>query len=100
RPPPRTSPFPYTTLFRSPDGIGESLLPQVVHPLRELFAAPGDVTARTRTVYRCTECGGEAPKWAGRCADCGAWNTLVEEIAASPDRKSTRLNSSHVKISY
>jgi DNA repair protein RadA/Sms len=42
------------------------------------------VTARTRTVYRCAECGGETPKWAGRCADCGAWNTLVEEIAAAP----------------
>ena len=42
------------------------------------------MTARTRTVHRCTECGGEAPKWAGRCADCGAWNTLVEEVATSP----------------
>ena len=47
------------------------------------------MSARTRTVYRCTECGGEAPKWAGRCADCGAWNTLVEEVAA-PARASSR----------
>jgi DNA repair protein RadA/Sms len=30
-------------------------------------------------VYRCTECGAEHPKWAGRCDGCGAWNTLVEE---------------------
>jgi DNA repair protein RadA/Sms len=31
-------------------------------------------------VFRCTECGADQPKWAGRCDACGAWNTLVEEI--------------------
>lgn len=36
--------------------------------------------AKLRTVYRCTECGAEAPKWAGRCESCSAWNTLAEEI--------------------
>ena len=36
--------------------------------------------ARTRTVYRCTDCGSAEPKWAGRCGGCEAWNTLVEEI--------------------
>ncbi|HEX9258786.1 MAG TPA: DNA repair protein RadA, partial [Acidimicrobiales bacterium] len=35
---------------------------------------------RLRTVYRCTECGSAAPKWAGRCTGCGAWNSLVEEV--------------------
>src|SRR5688572_30461932 len=35
--------------------------------------------ARTRTVFRCSECGGAAPKWAGRCPTCGEWNSLVEE---------------------
>ena len=35
-----------------------------------------------RSVYRCTECGAEHPKWAGRCDACGEWNTLVEEMAA------------------
>ncbi|MGC1819219.1 MAG: DNA repair protein RadA [Casimicrobiaceae bacterium] len=37
---------------------------------------------RTRTVYACTECGGQAPKWQGQCPSCGAWNTLVESLAA------------------
>src|SRR5574339_795745 len=32
-----------------------------------------------KTVFVCQECGAQAPKWAGRCAECGAWNTLVEE---------------------
>lgn len=36
--------------------------------------------ARTRSTFRCTECGGAAPRWAGRCPACAAWNTLVEEL--------------------
>jgi len=40
------------------------------------------VTPKVRTVYRCTECGADHPKWAGRCDVCGEWNTLVEEVAA------------------
>ena len=34
-----------------------------------------------RSVYRCTECGAEYPKWLGRCESCGAWNTVAEEAA-------------------
>src|SRR2546422_7715438 len=34
---------------------------------------------KSRSVFRCTDCGAEQPKWAGRCDGCGAWNTLVEE---------------------
>ena len=36
--------------------------------------------AKAKTVYRCHECGGEEPKWAGRCPSCEAWNSLVEEL--------------------
>ena len=36
--------------------------------------------SKTRTVFRCQECGGQSPKWVGRCPSCGEWNTLVEEI--------------------
>jgi DNA repair protein RadA/Sms len=32
-----------------------------------------------RTVFVCQECGSQAAKWLGRCPDCGAWNSLVEE---------------------
>ena len=38
--------------------------------------------AKLKTVYRCTECGAEYPKWQGRCENCGEWNTLVEEASA------------------
>ncbi len=34
---------------------------------------------RPTTVFVCQECGSQSPKWLGRCADCGAWNSLVEE---------------------
>ena len=40
------------------------------------------MTPKVRTVYRCSECGAEYPKWAGRCESCGEWNTLVEATAA------------------
>ena len=37
------------------------------------------------TVFGCTACGAQAPRWLGRCPECGAWNTLVEErTAAAP----------------
>jgi DNA repair protein RadA/Sms len=32
-----------------------------------------------KTVFVCQECGAQAPKWMGRCVECGAWNSLVEE---------------------
>lgn len=35
---------------------------------------------KTRSVFRCAECGSDHPKWAGRCESCGVWNTLVEEV--------------------
>ncbi len=40
------------------------------------------MSARVRSVHRCTSCGAEFSKWAGRCDSCGEWNTLVEEAAA------------------
>ncbi len=38
--------------------------------------------AKTKTSvnYVCQSCGGVSPQWLGKCPDCGAWNTLVEEI--------------------
>ena len=36
--------------------------------------------AKTKTVFYCTNCGNESPKWQGRCNACGAWNTMEEHI--------------------
>ena len=35
---------------------------------------------KNRTVYSCQNCGAQRPKWEGKCTDCGAWNSYVEEI--------------------
>jgi DNA repair protein RadA/Sms len=37
--------------------------------------------AKAKTIYACTECGGQASKWQGQCPHCQAWNTLVESVA-------------------
>src|SRR5882672_11568908 len=41
---------------------------------------------KPRSVYACTECGGESPKWQGQCPHCGAWNTLVESVAETAQK--------------
>src|SRR6266513_4167915 len=54
--------------------------------------------ASARSVFRCTDCGAEQPKWGGRCEACGAWNTLVEEAVGRTggraDRKHARPSGS------
>jgi DNA repair protein RadA/Sms len=37
-----------------------------------------------KPVFVCQECGSQSPKWLGRCADCGAWNSFVEERPMEP----------------
>jgi DNA repair protein RadA/Sms len=36
--------------------------------------------AKTKTHFTCQSCGYQSPKWLGRCTDCGAWGSLVEEV--------------------
>src|SRR5262249_26204873 len=36
---------------------------------------------KSKTVYVCQECGAQSPKQQGRCFECGAWNSFVEERA-------------------
>ena len=38
------------------------------------------MTARTRSRFVCASCGGTTLRWAGRCPECGEWNSLVEEL--------------------
>ncbi|MEO1550994.1 MAG: DNA repair protein RadA [Pseudomonadota bacterium] len=40
--------------------------------------------ARASTRYVCTDCGAVHKKWAGKCDQCGAWNTITEEAALPP----------------
>jgi DNA repair protein RadA/Sms len=34
---------------------------------------------KSKTLFVCQECGSQSPKWLGKCNDCGAWNSFVEE---------------------
>ena len=34
---------------------------------------------KAKTVFFCTDCGNETPKWTGQCMACGSWNTVVEQ---------------------
>ena len=38
---------------------------------------------KVKTVYFCTSCGNESPKWQGKCPSCGQWNTLQEHVEKS-----------------
>ncbi|HEX9989785.1 MAG TPA: DNA repair protein RadA [Chloroflexia bacterium] len=39
--------------------------------------------SKSRTMFVCQQCGGEQPKWTGRCPDCGEWNTFVETTVSA-----------------
>src|SRR5574341_1390624 len=59
---------------------------------------------KARTVFVCQSCGGQHPKWLGRCAECGTWNSLVEEpaagtvVAAGPAASTTPVRLSDVPL--
>src|SRR3712207_7741637 len=100
RRPPRSTLFPYTTLFRSVPDIAEAHAQLVERGVEvsEIQALGGDADALRQ--------GGTALDNVGfvffRDPDGNGW--AVQQISArgsvSPDRKSTRLNSSHANISY
>ncbi len=50
--------------------------------------------AKAKSIYTCTECGGQSLKWQGQCPHCTAWNTLLETIAeAAPSAGVNRFSA-------
>lgn len=45
---------------------------------------------KIRTQFVCQQCGYTAPRWSGRCPECGQWNTLVETIEERPGPSAAR----------
>src|SRR3712207_8926830 len=82
RRPPRSTLFPYTTLFRSKMILLSHSRPQPLHPLPNFCLIP----LATRLIE-------VAP-------DERVGQVLLRDVVAGEDRKSTRLNSSHANISY
>lgn len=44
---------------------------------------------KSKSVYVCTACGNDSPKWQGKCPVCGEWNTFVEEVVATGPNKAS-----------
>src|SRR3712207_7715011 len=80
RRPPRSTLFPYTTLFRSLGEIGEAQVSDLVGRIDEV------IPSAARAVQP--------------ALDAGDVDGLALEVVIFEDRKSTRLNSSHANISY
>jgi DNA repair protein RadA/Sms len=38
------------------------------------------MSQKVKSVFVCSQCGGQSPKWSGKCPDCGEWNTMTEEL--------------------
>lgn len=54
---------------------------------------------KTKTVWFCSHCGADFPRWEGRCPSCGEWNTLVEEkISAKPSKNIGPADAGHSKV--
>ncbi|MBI5625636.1 MAG: DNA repair protein RadA [Nitrosomonadales bacterium] len=49
--------------------------------------------AKAKTIYSCTECGGQTPKWQGQCPHCMEWNTLIESVAEPVVKGGNRFNA-------
>src|SRR5690606_40202643 len=89
RPPPRARLFPYTTLFRSSVGAPGEGVPE--HKFRTEVLCQWVTASREPTF----------PEWAVEaCIDNDSQIAEDSPLYLAVDRKSTRLNSSHVKISY
>src|SRR3712207_7214551 len=91
RRPPRSTLFPYTTLFRSPTPPSRGRMRLLPAPAGLDLGAPGDATVacvRLRPRNQSEE-------------NSNAWKVIHASFAdGEQDRKSTRLNSSHANISY
>ncbi len=51
---------------------------------------------KSKTLFYCTECGNELPKWAGQCPACKAWNTIVEQPSEKPAKRSAPVRGGSV----
>ncbi len=54
------------------------------------------MAAKSKTLYICSSCGYESPKWYGCCPGCGEWNTMEEDIRTPQQQKSLKVASKSV----
>ena len=54
--------------------------------------------AKDKITFTCTECGGQSPKWLGKCPHCNAWNTMVEGAGESSAPAKNRYSQQYVGL--
>jgi DNA repair protein RadA/Sms len=54
--------------------------------------------AKEKTLFVCSECGGTSPKWLGKCPSCGAWNTLIEQVAGGSGPANNRFGTQYAAL--
>ncbi len=54
--------------------------------------------AKLKTIYVCTQCGAESPKWLGKCPSCGEWNSYTEEVVSTKPAASQRATYSNETV--
>src|SRR5262249_26825465 len=67
-------PYPQVAIYK---GTGST------NDAASLACGTREMAKRPATLFVCQECGSQTAKWVGRCGDCGAWNSLVEEREAN-----------------
>ncbi|MBM9519236.1 DNA repair protein RadA [Desulforhopalus vacuolatus] len=53
---------------------------------------------KVQNIYVCQQCGYKNSKWLGRCLECGAWGTMVEEIDLPPQGKGSRISMGNMPV--
>jgi DNA repair protein RadA/Sms len=53
---------------------------------------------KTKSIYICSECGYKSPRWQGKCSNCGAWNSFIEETVQKNDKSIERSSFATQKI--
>ncbi len=56
------------------------------------------MAGKQKNIYVCSECGGQFPKWAGKCPLCGEWNTIQEEVVSVSRPTTTHHHAEVLKI--
>ena len=56
--------------------------------------------AKIKTIYSCSKCGAQSPKWEGRCPECGGWGTLEKETLSDSDKIEKQNQLQDLKVNF
>ncbi|MCD4705426.1 DNA repair protein RadA [bacterium] len=56
--------------------------------------------SKIKTIYACSKCGAQTPKWEGRCSECGGWGTLEKETVSDSERQEKQNQLQDLKVDF